>query len=164
MELIDFNLFEWLKTAHPLVFLGLLLLLSHVGGKVANNLKAPRVTGYLVVGLLLSPSALGLFHERLVKEDLTLITDIALSIIAFSIGGAGMDKVKKTRQAHSLDLFGRSFRRFPCGYGDSLLGIFTAPRIQAPRACLLDHLPADGPHDRGALLSHGTGSYAGHHP
>lgn len=86
--MIDFNLLKWLKTAHPLVFLGLLLLLSHFGGKVANYLKAPRVTGYLVVGVLLSPSVLGLFHERLVKEDLTLITDIALAIIAFSIGGA----------------------------------------------------------------------------
>ncbi len=96
MELIDFNIFEWLKTAHPLFFLGLLLLFSHVGGKLANALKAPRVTGYLVVGVLLSPSVLGLFHEKLVKEDLTLITDIALSIIAFSIGGAlGWAKLKR---------------------------------------------------------------------
>ncbi|MCK4690297.1 MAG: cation:proton antiporter, partial [Desulfuromonadales bacterium] len=96
MELIDFNLFEWLETAHPLFFLGLLLLLSHVGGKVANYFKAPRVTGYLVVGVLLSPSVLGLFHEKLVKEDLTLVTHIALSIIAFSIGGAlGWAKVKR---------------------------------------------------------------------
>ena len=96
MELIDFNLFEWPETAHPLFFLGLLLLLSHVGGKVANYLKAPRVTGYLVVGVLLSPSVLGLFHEKLVKEDLTLVTDIALSIIAFSIGGAlGWAKLKR---------------------------------------------------------------------
>jgi Kef-type K+ transport system membrane component KefB len=96
MELIDFNLFKWLKTAHPLVFLGLLLLLSYAGGKVASYFKAPRVTGYLVVGILLSPSALGLFHERLVKEDLTLVTDIALSIIAFSIGGTlRLAKLKK---------------------------------------------------------------------
>ncbi len=96
MELIDLNLLEWRETAHPLVFLGLLLLLSYAGGKLANHFKAPRVTGYLIVGMLLSPSALGLFHERLVKEDLTLVTDIALSIIAFSIGGSlGLAKVKR---------------------------------------------------------------------
>ncbi len=96
MEMIDFNLLKWLEMAHPLVFLGLLLLLSHFGGKVANYLKAPRVIGYLVVGVLLSPSILGLFHERLVKEDLTLVTDIALSIIAFSIGGTlRLAKLKK---------------------------------------------------------------------
>lgn len=88
MQLLDFNLFEWLQMAHPLLFLGLLLLFSYAGGKVANALKAPRVSGYLVVGMLLSPSVLGLFHDKLVKEDLALITDIALAIIAFSIGGS----------------------------------------------------------------------------
>ncbi|MBW2011509.1 MAG: cation:proton antiporter [Deltaproteobacteria bacterium] len=96
MELIDLNLFNFLKTAHPLFYIGLLLLFSYAGGKVANCLKAPRVTGYLVTGMLLSPSLLGLFHERLVKEDLTLITDIALAIIAFSIGGSlSWTKLKK---------------------------------------------------------------------
>ena len=77
-----------METIHPLVYIGLLLLLSYTGGKVANYFKAPRVTGYLVIGMLLSPSLLGLFHESLVKEELTIITDIALSIIAFSIGGS----------------------------------------------------------------------------
>ncbi len=82
------NLFNLLETLHPLVYIGLLLLLSYAGGKVANYLKAPRVSGYLVMGMLASPSILGIFHERLVKEELTLITDIALAIIAFSIGGS----------------------------------------------------------------------------
>ena len=77
-----------METIHPLVYIGLLLLLSYAGGKTANYFKAPRVTGYLVIGMLLSPSLLGLFHESLVKKELTIITDIALSIIAFSIGGS----------------------------------------------------------------------------
>ncbi len=77
-----------METIHPLVYIGMLLLLSYAGGKTANYFKAPRVTGYLVIGVLLSPSLLGLFHESLVKKELTLITDIALSIIAFSIGGS----------------------------------------------------------------------------
>lgn len=96
MELIDLNLYDFLKTAHPLFHIGLLLLFSYGGGKVANYLKAPRVSGYLVAGMLFSPSLLGLFHEKLVKEDLTLITDIALAIIAFSIGGSlSWTKLKK---------------------------------------------------------------------
>ncbi len=88
MEFVYLNLVDFLETLHPLVYIGLLLLLSYVGGKVANYFRAPRVTGYLVIGMLLSPSVLGLFHERLVKEELTWITDIALAIIAFSIGGS----------------------------------------------------------------------------
>jgi len=85
-----------MEPIHPLVYIGLLLVLSYAGGKVANYFKAPRVTGYLVIGVLLSPSLLGLFHESLVKEELTLITDIALSIIAFLIGGSlSLIKLKK---------------------------------------------------------------------
>ena len=88
MESIYLNLFNLMETPHLLIYIGLLLLLSYAGGKIANYLKAPRVTGYLVIGMLMSPSLLGLFHEKLVKEELTLITDIALAIIAFSIGGS----------------------------------------------------------------------------
>lgn len=78
----------FLENSHPLLHIGLLLLCGYVGGKVANYFKAPRVSGYIVTGMLLSPSVLGVFHERLVKEESTLITDMALAIIAFSIGGS----------------------------------------------------------------------------
>jgi len=86
MERIDFNPFNLMGSPHPLTYIGLLLLLSYAGGKIANHFKAPRVTGYLVIGMLMSPSVLGLFHERLVKEELTLITDMALAIIALPSG------------------------------------------------------------------------------
>ena len=77
-----------LQEAHPLVHIGLLLLCGYAGGRIASALKAPRVSGYVVVGMILSPSILGIFHEELVGEDLAIITDVALGIIAFSIGGA----------------------------------------------------------------------------
>jgi Kef-type K+ transport system membrane component KefB len=76
-----------LEQSHPLLHVGLLLLCGYVGGKIANLMKAPRVSGYIVAGVLLSPSFVGVFHEELVKEDLVIITDMALGIIAFSIGG-----------------------------------------------------------------------------
>lgn len=75
------------EQSHPLFHIGLLLLCGYVGGKIANYLKAPRVSGYIVTGMLLSPSMLGVFQEDLVREELTIITDVALSVIAFSIGG-----------------------------------------------------------------------------
>lgn len=89
-------LWTFLENSHPLVHIGLLLLCGYAGGKAANFLKAPRVSGYIVTGMLLSPSVLGVFREELVKEDLTLITDIALGIIAFSIGGSlALRKLKR---------------------------------------------------------------------
>ncbi len=96
MDMILSRFLNLIENTNPLVFIGLLLLLSYAGGKFANLLKAPRVSGYLVMGMILSPSVLGLFHEKLVKEDLSLITDIALAIIAFSIGGSlRMPQLKK---------------------------------------------------------------------
>ncbi|MDT8447628.1 MAG: cation:proton antiporter [bacterium] len=75
------------QSAHPLVFVGLLLLLSHAAGLLAHRLHSPKVTGYLVVGMLASPSVTGLLSATVVEERLGLITDIALGAIAFSIGG-----------------------------------------------------------------------------
>lgn len=96
MEVVYLNLLNLVEKPNLLVYIGLLLLLSYAGGKLANFIKAPRVSGYLVIGMILSPSVLGIFHERLVKEELTLITDIALAIIAFSIGGGlGLVKLRK---------------------------------------------------------------------
>ncbi len=87
MELSYQDFLVLLHEAHPLVPLGLLLLCGYAGGRIANALKAPRVSGYVVAGMILSPSILGIFPRDLVREDFTLITDIALGVIAFSIGG-----------------------------------------------------------------------------
>ncbi|MBU4345365.1 MAG: cation:proton antiporter [Proteobacteria bacterium] len=104
-----------METIHPLVYIGLLLLLSYTGGKAANYFNAPRVTGYLVIGVLLSPSLLGLFHESLVKEELTIITDIALSIIAFSIGGSlSLIKLKRLGKHIFWITFTQAFGAFIC--------------------------------------------------
>ena len=81
---------------HILVYAGLLLLASQVGGRVASLLNAPRVTGYLVVGILLGPSVFGVLSRDLVSHDMALVTDIALAIIAFSIGGSlALPKLKR---------------------------------------------------------------------
>jgi Kef-type K+ transport system membrane component KefB len=72
---------------HLLVYTGLLFLASQAGGRLASHLNAPRMVGYLLTGILLGPSVLGLLPESVVTEDLEIITEISLAIIAFSIGG-----------------------------------------------------------------------------
>ena len=67
---------------------GLLLLFSYWGGKSANALNFPRVTGYLCAGLVLNPSVSGILNLSTVTDDLHVITEIALGIIAYSIGGS----------------------------------------------------------------------------
>lgn len=82
------HLTAFMAKSNPLVHIGMLLLLGFLGGRIANHFKFPKVSGYIIMGVLLSPSVSGLFHEELVNEDLAIITDIALGIIAFSIGGS----------------------------------------------------------------------------
>jgi len=73
---------------HCLLAIGLLLLVGYWAGRAANAVKLPRVTGYLIAGLLLGPSASGILCRSLVDQDLHSITELALSVIAYSIGGS----------------------------------------------------------------------------
>ena len=68
--------------------LGVLFLCGYLAGKGAKWLKFPRVTGYIVAGILLSPSLTGLLSAELVTERLAIVTDLALAVIAFAIGGS----------------------------------------------------------------------------
>lgn len=63
----------------------LVLLVGVIGGKIARLLKLPNVTGYLVIGLFLGPS----FTEYVSAVDIeifSVISELALAIIAFTIG------------------------------------------------------------------------------
>lgn len=44
----------------PLFILGLILVAGYCAGKVANYLKLPRISGYIINGLIFSPSINGL--------------------------------------------------------------------------------------------------------
>lgn len=63
----------------------IVLLVGIVGGKVAQFLKLPNVSGYLVAGLFLGPS----FSQYISAGDIdsfSVISELALAVIAFSIG------------------------------------------------------------------------------
>jgi len=81
---------------HPLLYLGILLLGGYAGGRAAKALNLPRLSGYIVVGMAFSPSITGILDRQLLDHGLGIITDIALGIIAFSIGGAlDLEKIRK---------------------------------------------------------------------
>lgn len=54
-------------------------------GRLAKFIKLPNVTGYLIAGLILGPCVFNIIHADIV-EDFSLISDIALAFIAFSVG------------------------------------------------------------------------------
>jgi len=67
--------------------IGIMIIVGFFGGMIANRFKFPRITGYIIIGILLSPSLLNIISVATIK-NLDIITDIALGIIAFLIGGS----------------------------------------------------------------------------
>lgn len=68
-----------------LLKISIVLLVGVIGGRVAKIFKLPNVSGYLVAGLLLGPSFLKLVSGQDI-ESFSVISELALAIIAFSIG------------------------------------------------------------------------------
>ena len=67
--------------------IGIIIVIGFFGGLAAERLKYPRITGYIIIGILLSPSVLNIISGASIK-NLDIFTDIALGIIAFLIGGS----------------------------------------------------------------------------
>lgn len=68
------------------MLLGFLLLAAFLAGEIARGVYLPRITGYLVIGILFGPSLLGLVPESTVS-GFQLIDALALSVIALQAGG-----------------------------------------------------------------------------
>jgi len=73
-------------TLHYLAPTGAVMLLGLLGGKLTRMIRLPKVTGYLLAGIVIGPSMLNLISTQVV-ENLSLINDIALGLIMFAIGG-----------------------------------------------------------------------------
>jgi Kef-type K+ transport system membrane component KefB len=72
-----------------------MIIVGLFGGLVAHRFKFPRVTGYIVIGIVLSPTLTGVIAESTV-DNLEIFTSIALGIIAYSIGGSlQLEKMRK---------------------------------------------------------------------
>lgn len=67
------------------LILGLAMAAGLLSTRLMKLLNLPNVTGYLVIGLLLGPFVGHLFSEQAIA-DFSILSDIALGFIAFSIG------------------------------------------------------------------------------
>ncbi len=76
-------------------YIGLVLIVGYYSGKLANKLHLPRVSGYILAGMLFSPSILRLFPKEFVRSS-DIVTDFALAMITYSIGGSlAIQRIKK---------------------------------------------------------------------
>lgn len=68
-----------------ILYLALLIITALFASKILSYLKLPDVTGYLVAGIIIGPSVLGIIpHEALI--NLSLLSSVALAFIAYNIG------------------------------------------------------------------------------
>jgi Kef-type K+ transport system membrane component KefB len=68
-----------------LTFLGAAIIIGYFMGHGARLIKLPSLIGYMVLGVMMGPSLFHIITES-VAEDLSFITEIALGLVAFSIG------------------------------------------------------------------------------
>ena len=81
---------------NSILAVGVLVIAGFFGGLVAKKIRYPRISGYIIVGMLLSPSVLNVIPSQLIREDLSVITDIALGVVAYLIGGSlSIERLKK---------------------------------------------------------------------
>ncbi len=78
-----------------LLSLGTAILIGLVFNRIVKKLGLPSVTGYLVAGVIIGPSFLQVIPTEFL-ESLTLLVNVALGFIAFSIGGEfRLSKIRK---------------------------------------------------------------------
>jgi Kef-type K+ transport system membrane component KefB len=172
-------LFHRLTAAGPLearatLALGFLLLAAYLGGEIAKRLRLPRITGYLLLGLLVGPAWLRLVRAEEIAA-LGFIGDAAVALIALHAGGElrlellREARVVLTRLSAGAILFPFAAVAlvtlsvspwFPItanqGVGDAIavalvLGTIAAASSPAVTMALMDELDARGPFARTIL-------------
>ena len=154
--------------------LGYLLLTGYFAGLVAKRLRLPRLTGYLLAGMVVGPHALRLLSQQMVA-NLELVNGMAVAMIALTAGteleivrlkplvrtvaAITCIAVLGTTVLLTLCIFaGRSLLPFLAALDESkawavaaVLGITMVAQSPAVVVALRDELGADGPVSRTAL-------------
>lgn len=67
--------------------IGLLIFTGYIFGELATKIKLPKISGYILAGIMLNPDLLGIMSTQFVDNTDPLLS-ISLSFITFSIGGS----------------------------------------------------------------------------
>ena len=72
---------------NALLDIGLLLILGYTAGWLLDKIGLPKIVGYILVGVALSPNTINLLGQDTILTTKPLM-DICLAFIAFEVGGA----------------------------------------------------------------------------
>ncbi len=70
----------------PILIIGIILFTGFIAGEICSRIGLPKVTGYIIAGLILNLGLTQFIPESFVDKT-GLVTNIALAFITFSVGG-----------------------------------------------------------------------------
>jgi Kef-type K+ transport system membrane component KefB len=112
---------------------GFLLLAAHLLGGLLSRIRLPRITGYILAGILFGPHVLALLETSTVGE-LKLIDDLALTFIALAAGGElRLKDLRSRRRSILLTVFLLT--------GIVMLGVAAVAIVARPLLPFLDGRP-----------------------
>ncbi|HUW20432.1 MAG TPA: cation:proton antiporter [Sedimentisphaerales bacterium] len=78
-----------------IALVGIIIFAGFVCGEAAKKVKLPKVTGYILAGILLNPGLFNIIPQNFTQHT-DIVTNIALSFITFSVGGTLLySRIKK---------------------------------------------------------------------
>jgi Kef-type K+ transport system membrane component KefB len=106
---------EWIVTSFEHLYenrlygVAILIIFGLIGGKLISLVKFPKVTGYILIGILIGPSVFELLSFEIV-ESFTIIRQVAIGFIGYSIGlELKFDKLKKTGKQVTIITLAQAF-------------------------------------------------------
>lgn len=66
--------------------LGIIFFAAIIGGRISKRLHVPKVTGYIIVGLLVGPSVFNWIDQSHIN-NLHILSQVAMALVLFIIGG-----------------------------------------------------------------------------
>jgi len=95
--------------ANNIFNVGIMILLALIGGKLIEKLNFPKVTGYILMGILIGPSVLGILSGEMV-HNFTVIRQVAIGFIGYTIGlELKFAKLKKTGKQVAIITLAQAF-------------------------------------------------------
>jgi len=106
------NIFDILQNLPPLLVIGMMTGIAFYIGKGAKLIRLPSIIGFMITGVILGPSLISVLSEEF-QQNVSFITDIALSFVALTIGlELSLTSLKQQGRGIITVIFSESFMAF----------------------------------------------------
>ncbi|MGQ1891402.1 cation:proton antiporter [Thermophagus sp. OGC60D27] len=106
-----------------LLITGIIIFSGFLLGELVTKLSLPRISGYIIAGILLNPKVLGIVPGTFIEAGAPLI-NISLAVITFHIGGSlSFGKIRKEGRNYFIMTLGESIMAYVLVFLFSFLAV-----------------------------------------